>query len=87
MWQWEVEVELSLCVQLGCAITHELNCCVCSLCIPAQGGEGLYRSVVDNLASCVEEDAAGQLLWVRSLQACVHVLTKEEDLLVGTALR
>ena len=54
---------------------------------PGQGGEGLYRSVVDNLASCLEEDAAGQLLWVRSLQACVHVLTKDEDLLVGTALR
>lgn len=47
----------------------------------------MYRSVVDNLACCLEEDAAGQLLWVRSLQACVHVLTKEEDLLVGTALR
>ena len=53
----------------------------------SQGEEWLYRSVVDNVASCPEEDVAGLLLWVRSLQACVQVLTKAEDLLVGTALR
>lgn len=41
MWQWEVEAELSLCVQLWCAVVHTSSTAVSAPVHPGPGWRGL----------------------------------------------
>ena len=45
-----------------------------------------YQTLIESITSCDDDDGSF-LLWLKSLQLCTHILSKEMDVLVGAILR